>query len=844
MNTLTIGEIASLLESDTISAIITNPSLPISHLLTDSRSLTYPESTLFFALSTDSGDGHRYIDDLYRRGGRAFVTSRDPDGSYPEASFIIVSDTLKALQRLGAASRSAHSDMPVIAITGSRGKTTVKEMLFQLLGTDMAIARSPRSFNSRIGVPLSLWEIGQSDDMAVIEAGISVKGEMDALAEMIRPTIGIMTCISDEHCSGFMSPEHKAAEKLKLFTSAEILISPADDAAISSALKGDFSKNFRGTLHTWSRKNNGEAWLKVTDETLNPVLRSTTLTYSAPDRDEATVTIPFTERCDIDNAITCLALMVELGYESHEIAERMASLSTVGTRLDVMEGIGDSLLILDSFTSDLQSLPTALDFMSRRKISGRQTSVILSDLVRDARPVSLSAFYAEVADLLRRKEIDRVIGIGSEITASKAAFASWGDNASFYPTTDAFIAATKPSDFHSQLILVKGASSYGFEHVADHLEARQHETVLEVNLDAVIDNYNWFRSKLKPSTGIICMVKASGYGAGSFEIAKTLQTSGAAYVAVAVCDEGVALRNAGITMPIMVMNPKIANYRTMFAHRLEPEVYSFELLTDILDAARRCGEHNFPIHIKIDTGMHRLGFGLEDIERIAAMLHAPENIGLLRPSSVFSHLAVADCPAEDSYTYGQFDYFEKASGRLRELFPEFPIRRHILNSTGIVRFPEHQYDMVRLGIGLYGVETIDDGSQDGLRPVSALYTSVIAVHEWPEGTTIGYGRYGKCTRPSRIATIPVGYADGVDRHFGRGAMSVWIRGYRCPTIGNICMDACMIDVTDLPDCRPGDRVEIFGPHIPAAELAGILGTIPYEILTSVSERVKRIYYRE
>lgn len=841
MTSYSLAEIAGLLSNSIVSAEIVNPSLCIKHLLTDSRSLTYPESTLFFALSSGRGDGHRYIDSLYRSGVRAFVVSTRPEGVYPDASFIVVSDTLKALQELGEAHRRRFDRMSVIAVTGSQGKTTVKEMLYQLLVRDHSVARSPRSYNSRIGVPLSLWQAGESDDMAIIEAGISERGEMDRLAGMIRPTIGVFTCLSNEHDAGFSSRAEKASEKMRLFLSSGSVIFPADDPDIAKAAE---SLRKGVTRLTWTRCPDSDAYLTVTGETVNPVLRSTTLTYRLRGGDEASVTVPFTERHDIDNCITSLVLLNYLGYANHEIASRMAALSPVGTRLDVMEGIGDSMLILDSFTSDLQSLPSALDFMSRRRTSGRRSTVILSDMIHDPGRVSPSALYSSVADLLRRKDIDRVIGIGNEITGAAAAFASWGDHASFYPSADAFIAATNPADFHSQLILIKGSSPAGFDHIADHLEARQHETMLEVNLDAVSDNYNWFRSHIAPSTGIICMVKASGYGAGSSEIAKTLQSRGAAYVAVAVVDEGVALRNAGITMPIMVMNPKVAGYRTMFAHRLEPEVYSFDLLGDILDAARRCGERDFPIHIKIDSGMHRLGFRLEDLDRLGEILHAPENIGLLRPSSVFSHLSVADCPAEDDYTRMQFDYFDRASSRLRELFPEFTILRHILNSTGIVRFPEYCYDMVRLGIGLYGIKTMEDGSQDGLRPVSALYTSVIAVNEWPEGTTIGYGRYGRCTRRSRIATIPVGYADGLDRHLGRGAMSVFIRGQRCPTIGNICMDACMIDVTDLPECHPGDRVEIFGPNIPAAELAEILGTIPYEILTSVSERVKRIYYRE
>lgn len=842
MTTFTLARIAEILAPLTTSATISEPDRQISRLLTDSRSLIYPESTLFFAIATERGDGSRYIADLYHKGVRAFVTSRKPEPAMPGASYIVVNDPLLALQTLGAANRALHDHPKVIAVTGSTGKTTVKEMLYQLLGHDHAITRSPRSFNSQIGVPLSLWQIERTDDIAIIEAGISREGEMATLADMIRPTIGILTNIGLEHASGFVSQQAKLREKLRLFTGCDTVIYDADSTPASELRAAGLPDTV--AIAGWSRKGAPEATLTVANTITNPVFRSTSLSYVWRGSDEHTITVPFTEQADIDNALTCLTVLCQLGVSYHDIAVRMARLCAVDTRLDVMEGVGGSLLIRDSFTSDIQSLPSALDFLNRRRTYSRSTTVILSDLVRDARSLSPSALYSEAADLLRRFSIDRIVGVGKEIAANAAAFVSWGDNATFYHDVDTFIAEAAPESFQSQLILVKGAPTLHFDHIADHLEARQHETVLEVNLDAVVDNFNWFRSKLKPSTGIVCMIKASGYGAGAVEIAKTLQTRGAAYVAVAVVDEGVQLRNAGITMPIMVMNPKVANYRTMFAHRLEPEVYSFDLLADILDSARRCGEHDFPIHIKFDTGMHRLGFRLEDLDRLAAILLAPENVGLLRPASVFSHLSVADCPNEDAYTQMQFDYFEEASRKLRSLLPDYDIKRHILNSTGIVRFPEHQYDMVRLGIGLYGVATTDDGSEEGLRPVSALYTSVIAVHDWEPGTTVGYGRCGRLTRPSRVATLPVGYADGIDRHLGRGAMSVWISGHRCPTVGNICMDACMVDVTDLPSCRPGDRVEIFGPHVPAAELADILGTIPYEILTSVSERVKRVYYRE
>lgn len=837
MKSISLGLIAEILAPITRSSSIPSPALPIRELLTDSRSLLRPEGTLFFALATPGGDGHRYIANLYRRGVRAFIVSQMPDDAPADAAFIVVDDTLDALRALASARRDAFEGRPVIAITGSRGKTTVKEMLFRVLSPDRVIARSPRSFNSRIGVPLSLWGVTPEADIAILEAGISEAGEMQSLASLIRPTIGILTTIDDEHASGFPSRRAKIEEKISLFNSCSTIIYGKDDRDVAEAISSRFEPS---QLISWSRTN-PDATLFIADETYNPVLRSTTLTYRWRG-EEHIVTMPITERADIDDAISALALMHILAIDPHEIARRMASLAPVGTRLNVMEGTGDSILILDSFTADISSLPSALDFLNRRRTSGRPVSVILSDISHDA--ADPRDIYAEAADLLSRAGIDSVACIGPEISAAASEFADRRLQASFFPSTDAFLASVAPESYSGRLILVKGSAPFGFEHIADHLEARLHETVLEVNLDAVADNYNWFRAHLRPSTGIICMVKASGYGAGSYEIAKTLQSRGAAYVAVAVVDEGVALRDAGVTMPVMVMNPRVANYRTMFAHRLEPEVYSFDLLEDILEAARRCDVRNFPIHIKIDTGMHRLGFRLEEIDRLAEILNAPANRGLLVPSSVFSHLAVADCPAEDDYTRSQFAYFEEASKRLISHFPGIYIRRHILNSTGIVRFPEYQYDMVRLGIGLYGVATMDDGSQAGLRPVSALLTSVIAVREWPAGTTIGYGRYGRLDRPSRIATIPVGYADGIDRHLGRGAMRVWIRGHRCPTIGNICMDACMIDVTDIPDCRPGDRVEIFGPHVPAAELAATLDTIPYEILTSVSERVKRVYYRE
>lgn len=825
----TIKQIAEILGC--ISSL-PQPQAPVEHLLTDSRSLTYPEDTLFFALTTKGGDGHRYVGDLYRKGVRSFVVERIPAeiADAQDVNLLVVPDALKALQSVASWHRCHCSNVTVVGITGSSGKTTVKEWLYRILSPDYRLVRSPRSYNSRIGVPLSLWQIEPDTEIALVEAGISESGEMGVLAEIIKPEVGILTNIGDEHSDGFISKKAKCAEKLQLFRDCDCLIYRGDDPLIAECVG---ESGFTGKEIAWSMKD-PDAPLFIGAVKRHGV-DTVTIEYSWLRTDDQ-VSIPMSSDADIEDAIHCLALALYFNRPPRDVvASRMSELAPVGTRLDVLEGVNDSMLVYDSYTSDFDSLAPALDFMNRRLTDMRRPAVILSDLMHETR--AAETLYPEVARLLEMRGVKHIVGIGEEISAHSDAFGGKGE---FYRSTSEFLAKTRPESFANELILIKGAPGFHFEEICDMLEARRHETVLEVSLDAVVHNYNWFRSLLKPTTGIICMVKASGYGAGSYEIARTLQAHGTAYVAVAVCDEGVALRNAGITMPVMVMNPRIANYRTMFDYKLEPEVYSFELLNDILRAARRCGVKHFPIHIKIDSGMHRLGFRLEEIPMLIEILSTENS---LEVKSVFSHLSVADCPQEDEYTQMQFDYFDKCCDMLQAGFPGHRILRHILNSTGIVRFPEHQHDMVRLGIGLYGKPTMLDGSQRDLEPVSALYTSISAVREWPEGTTVGYGRRGVLGRQSKIATIPVGYADGIDRHLGNGAMRVWVNGHRCPTVGNICMDACMIDVTGV-DCRPGDRVEIFGPHVDAAELANTLGTIPYEILTSVSERVKRIYYRE
>ena len=804
------------------------PAYNISILLTDSRSLTYPEDSLFFALRTRNNDGHRYLHDLHECGVRNFVVDHIPATmqNVDDSNFLIVPDVKKALQTIASYHRGRFT-APVIGITGSRGKTIVKEWLYQLLCADYSMVRSPRSYNSQIGVPLSIWEMNENTQLAIFEAGISQPNEMVSLQSMIRPKLSIITNIGDEHEEGFASQRLKCEEKVMLCRDCDCIVYNGDDELIS-----DVVANAGLTVKeiAWSRRN-PDSPLFISS--IKKSKHTTTIKYSYLMYD-GVIEIPFVGDYDIENAIHCLAVMLYLCRPFDVIASRMSSLTSVGTRLNVIEGVNNCLLVYDAYTSDFHSLAPALDFMSRRATDSHSMTVILSDVMHETK--SGEALYKSIARLLHQKGVNRIIGIGEEISCYKNIF---GENASFYPSTSAFLSSTITSDFQNELILIKGASHFHFESLSDVLEAKQHETVLEVNLDAVVHNYNFYRSLVKPETGIVCMVKASGYGAGSFELAKTLQSQGAAYLAVAVLDEGVDLRKAGITMPIMVLNPKVGNYKTLFTYRLEPEIYSFDILDEIIREATKFGITNYPVHIKLDTGMHRLGFLEEDMPRLVEILKG-QNV--IQPRSVFSHLATADCPDMDDYTNSQFEYFYRCCEVLQSGLDQ-PIMRHILNSTGITRFPQHQCDLVRLGICLYGIPTMDDASQDDLRPVSSLRSVIISIKEWGAGTTVGYSRKGVLSRDSRIATIPIGYADGIDRHLGNGNSFVLVNGHRCPTVGNICMDICMIDVTDVP-CNVGDAVEIFGENITVMELANRLDTIPYEILTSVSQRVKRVYYRE
>ena len=818
-----ILEIAEILGAD--ASHLNNAS--IDTLLTDSRTLTYPDRSLFFALHTDSNDGHRYVHQLYEKGVHNFVVEHIPEGvPTGDANFIVVKNSIKALQQLASFHRHRFH-IPVIGVTGSRGKTQVKEWLFQLLRPDYNIVRSPRSYNSQIGVPLSVWDIDDNTGLAIIEAGISQPDEMPVLESIISPDITVMTNIGNEHKEGFASIEEKCIEKLRLSRNSKYIVFDGDNNTICN---GIIDLSYGHQEVSWSRVNTDapifiSSIIKEKDST---TINYTYLLYAGQ------VKIPFTAAADIENAIVCLATLLCMRVPMDTIEERFKLLSPTGTRMDAMEGVNDCQLIHDTYTSDYLSLAPAIDFMSRRDTLLRSRTLILSDVLPENIPAS--ELYKKIAELVHLRHIDRIIGIGREISAHSDLFAG---NSRFFPSTVAFLSAMSQSDFSKELILLKGAPEFGFDRIIEMLEARQHETVLEVNLDALVHNFNFYRSRLKPDTKIVCMLKAFGYGAGSYELAKTLQQQGASYIAVAAHDEGVALREAGITMPIMVLNPKVVNYKALFDNRLEPEVFSFDMCREIIREAQKFDVKDYPIHIKIDTGMHRLGFVYDELPKLVELLKSQDNVC---PASIFSHLCTADDLHDDSYAHFQLEYFDRCCNTFVPAF-NHKIIRHILNTDGILRFPDHQYEMVRLGIGLYGIPTLGAGYDDKLRPVSSLHSVIIQIREWEAGTTIGYGRHGVLTRPSRIATIPIGYADGFNRHLGCGHGEVWINGKRVPTVGNICMDLFMADVTDV-ECAVGDKVEIFGEHISAQDVADRLQTIPYEVLTSVSSRVKRIYYSE
>ena len=800
----------------------------IGWLLTDSRSLCFPEETLFFALRSERNDGHKYICELYRRGVRNFVVSRVPDGleNYPGANFLKVVDTLEALQRLAERHRDEFG-IPVVGITGSNGKTMVKEWLYQLLSPSMVVTRSPKSYNSQIGVPLSVWLLNEQTQVALFEAGISLPGEMQALRDIIQPTIGVLTSLGAAHQENFRSMEEKCEEKIALFHDARVVVYDSDDETVSRCLR---KSGYAGEKIGWSRQSPNAAFYVSRVDTEGT---TSTIHYMYKGA-EGCYSLPFIDDASLGCSFACACVALHLGLTADELGQRMAALEPVAMRLEVKEGRHGCTLINDSYNSDFNSLDIALDFMNRRPDhNGRKRTLILSDIYQSGeRPEEL---YAKVGELAAKRGVERFIGIGADISAQAGTITVADKH--FFADVDGFVGSPVFRSLRDEVILIKGSRAFGFDRITELLEQKVHETILEVNLNALVANLNFYRSFMRPETKIVCMVKADAYGAGAVEVAKTLQDHRADYLAVAVADEGVTLRKNGITTSIMIMNPEMTAFKTMFDYDLEPEVYSFRLMDALIRAAEKEGITNYPVHIKLDTGMHRLGFDpRKDIDEVINRL---KHQNAIIPRSVFSHFVGSDSDEFDSFSAQQFALFDEGSRKLQAAF-DHKILRHMDNSAGIEHFPERQLDMCRLGLGLYGIDSRDNRI---LSNVSTLKTTILQLRNVPKEETVGYSRKGRLTRDSVIAAIPIGYADGLNRHLGCGHCHCLVNGQKAPYVGNICMDVAMIDVTGI-DCHEGDSVEIFGDHLPVTVLSDALQTIPYEVLTSVSSRVKKVYFQD
>ncbi|HEY4651137.1 MAG TPA: bifunctional UDP-N-acetylmuramoyl-tripeptide:D-alanyl-D-alanine ligase/alanine racemase, partial [Pontibacter sp.] len=756
--------------------------LPLMHLLTDSRKLSQPSGTVFFAINGKYNDGHKYLATLYKQGVRQFIVEKEQNYStlFPEANLLLVQDGLGALQQLAAWHR-AQFTVPVVGITGSNGKTIVKEWLAQLLSPDELVVKSPRSYNSQLGVPLSVWQLNSNHTLGIFEAGISLPGEMEKLQPIIRPTIGIFTNIGTAHDEGFTSRQQKVQEKLKLFTEVEVLIYCTDYELLHHEVQA-----LQLNTLTWSRRHKADITITATTTAGHKTI--VVYTYQG---EKQRLAIPFTDEASVENALHCLAVLLYRNVPLAEIQDRLDRLQPVAMRLEMKEAINGCYLIDDTYNNDLAGLAIALDLLANQPQRGKRT-IILSDLLESG--LAEEELYSQVAALIKAHQVAKVVGIGPTIGRHQAKFEG---TVTFYRSTAAFLENFRAEDFRNELILVKGARVFEFERIVHAFQQKVHGTVLEVNLDALVHNLNFYRAKLAPDTKLMVMVKAFAYGSGSFEVASLLQFHRVDYLAVAYVDEGVLLRENGITLPIMVMNPSPDSFAKLHQHHLEPEIYSLELLElylkDLPDTATR-----YRIHLKLDTGMHRLGFTSEDFEALFQLLKQYPQVQVM---STFSHLAGADEALHNDFSQLQIQNFRTMAAEV-EARLGYSVIKHVLNSAGIIRFPEHQLDMVRLGIGLYGVEATGQ-EQEALRSVSMLKTTVSQVKTIVKGETVGYSRKGIADSAKTIATIAIGYADGYDRRFGNGAGQVIINGQRCPIIGNVCMDMCMVDVTGL-NVKAGD----------------------------------------
>jgi Alr-MurF fusion protein len=838
-----------------------NKSAVIEHFLTDTRRVAFPETSLFFPLVGRFHDGHDYIAAAYERGVRNFLVLKNTFlfENFEDANFLKIDDILRGIQKIAAAHRRQFPELEVIGITGSNGKTVVKEWLFQLLREDFNIVRSPKSYNSKTGVPLSVWQIKAENNLAIFEAGISTTNEMAVLADIIEPTIGVFTMIGEAHNEGFNDIEEKIEEKLKLFNSCKTIVYCADDTRVSALIKKYFPLK---KLLSWSKENN-ESDLQIID--IQTIGTKTSFGFKFKNNTFESIEkieIPFTDKASIDNAATCLLTLRALKRDPSVYAAKFGKLEPIEMRLELKRGVSGSFIVNDSYNSDFTSLSLALDFIAQNGQLSR--TLVLSDILQSGQDAA--TLYHKVADLLVEKGISKLIGIGSEITAIKP-FLTKNIQSDFFESTNLFLNKTKNVDFQKQIILLKGARPFVFERIAERLSEKNHKTVLEINLNALTHNLSVFKNILRDPSfvenveknvretfevsrtsapkipKIMAMVKASAYGNGSDEVARLLEYNHADYLAVAYADEGIELRQAGIRLPIMVMNPEEASFDALQRYDLEPEIYSLRLLENyekfLKNAIYTEGSPFSKIHLKLDTGMHRLGVEKADIQQVIAILNKNKNI---KVAAIFTHLAASEAAIHDGFTRLQVERFSEMYDLISEGIGEKPMR-HVLNSSGIVRFPEYRFDMVRLGIGLYGV----DGSGElpaQLQVVQTLKATISQIRRVPKTESIGYSRRGLLERDSIIATISIGYADGLLRGAGNGRFSVGIHGQRAPIVGGVCMDMTMIDITDIPNVVEGDEVEIFGENISVQELATALNTIPYEVFTGISERVKRVYFQE
>ena len=824
----TISQIAKIVGGELISS--RTDDTVIIDLLIDSRKLITPQYCLFFALSSKRNDGHKYIEDLYKRGLRNFVVHQTPtdENLLIDANYIVINNTIKALQDLSIFHRKLMN-YPVIGITGSNGKTIVKEWAYQVLQHDRVILRSPKSFNSQIGVPLSVWQMNRKYDLAIFEAGISQTDEMDKLQKIIQPTIGIFTNIGEAHGENFINNTHKAGEKLKLFTKVETLIYSPDQKNIQEVLiRSELLDSIKA--FTWSSKQ--EADLQIEDISKHTHTTSISATYN---NEIINIQIPFTDNASIENAIQIWCLLLLLDYKQDVIIERMMQLNPVSMRLEMKEGANNCSIINDSYNSDLDSLKIALDFLNLQNQHQKKT-LILSDILQSGKDEI--ELYTNIAQLIEEKEISKLIGIGPAISRQAGRFKI---KSHFFNDTQDFIEHYSFSSFKNESILLKGARYFEFEQLSMALQKKTHQTVLEINLDHMLSNLNYFKGKLEKNTKIMVMVKAFSYGSGSFEIANLMQYFRADYLAVAYADEGVELRKAGINLPIMVMSPDINNIDTLLKYDLEPEIYNFNIL-NILEQTIKKTIHpkNKPIkiHLKLNTGMNRLGFDEKDIELLLKQIN---DNPLLKIQSVFSHLANSDEPSYDKYTKDQFNLFHSMCQKIQELSPQ-SFLKHILNSAGISRFSEYQMDMVRLGLGLYGLSPLAE-EQKHLVNVNLLKTTITQIKHIKSGDSVGYSRAFIANKEMKIATIPIGYADGIHRFLGNGKYQMTINGKRAATLGNICMDMCMLDISHI-NCKEGDDVIVFQNQDQINDIARIGNTIAYEVISGISQRVKRVYFKE